>query len=277
MKHAILRGTIGMKLPYEDEDTSGERTHKGVNWLSAWLRIRLLPQSAHKDWNPRRGSLSGFPESSCLRFAQGRYIFNVMRRHLKRFLRRFGYNVSRLPANRFDATADALLLLRSFGYTPRVIVDAGANMGEWTRMVSRIFPSATFHLIEPQPGCLPNLLSVVREIKGQLHAVALTEPGVAAIHIAGDGLGNTGAYICSPTERADTVLVPANTLDNLVTVTQTDRALVKLDLETHELVTLSGAGNLLRACEVVLTEVSFYHPTAPLFLDIANFFAYTRF
>ncbi len=91
------------------------------------------------------------------------------------------------------------------------------------------------------------------------------------MHIAGDGLGNTGAYVCSPTERDDTICVPANTLDDLVTVTPSDRALLKLDLETHELVALRGAGKLLHAAEVVLTEVSFYHPTAPLFLDISIF------
>jgi FkbM family methyltransferase len=194
-----------------------------------------------------------------------------VRRHLNQLLRRFGYNVSRVPANRFDATADALYLLRSFGYTPRVIVDAGANMGEWTRMVYPIFPGATYHLIEPQPGCHASLRSLAREIKGQLHPVAVTEPEVAAIHIAGDGIGETGAYICSPTEREDTIRVPAKTLDDLVTVTESDRALIKLDLESHELVALRGAGNLLRVSEVVLTEVSFYHSTAPLFLDIANF------
>lgn len=190
---------------------------------------------------------------------------------LNNLLRRFGYVVSRVPANRFEATADALYLLRSFGFAPRVIVDAGANMGEWTRMAYPMFPAATFHLVEPQPGCHAGLRSLVREIGGQLHPVAVTEPGVAAVHIAGDGLGNTGAGVCSPTERSDTIRVPAKTLDDLVTVTASDRALVKLDLETHELVAMRGAGNLLRTAEVVLAEVSFYHPSAPLFLDISVF------
>ncbi len=194
-----------------------------------------------------------------------------MRRRLNKLIRRSGYQVCRVPANRFDATSDALSLLRSFGYTPRVIVDAGANMGEWTRMAHPIFPDAIFHVIEPQPGCHASLRSLMREIQGHLHTVAVSEPEVTAIHIAGDGLGSTGAYICSPTEREDTIQVPSKALDNLVTVTKADRALVKLDLESHELVALRGATNLLRACEVVLTEVSFYHLAAPVFLDIANF------
>lgn len=115
------------------------------------------------------------------------------------------------------------------------------------------------------------LRSLAQQIQGHLHPVAITEPGVASVHIAGDGLGNTGAGICSPSEANDTILVPADTLDALVTVTPSDRALLKLDLETHELVALRGAERLLRDVEVVLTEVSFYHPTAPLFFDITNF------
>jgi len=48
------------------------------------------------------------------------YILTLMRRQLKSFLRRFGYHVYRVPANRFDATVDALVLLQTFGYAPRV-------------------------------------------------------------------------------------------------------------------------------------------------------------
>ncbi len=194
-----------------------------------------------------------------------------MRHHVKKLFRSFGYDLSRVPSNRFNVIADALSLLQSFGYAPRVIVDAGANMGDWTRMAFSIFPAATYHLIEPQPGCHTGLRALAQEIHGHLHTVAVTQPEVSAMHIAGDGLGNTGAYVCSPGERDDTICVPANTLDDLVAVTPLDRTLLKLDLETHELVALRGAGKLLHDAEVVLTEVSFYHPTAPLFLDISIF------
>jgi FkbM family methyltransferase len=138
-------------------------------------------------------------------------------------------------------------------------------------MVHPIFPHAKYHLIEPQPGCHTSLQALARNIDGQLHAVAVTEPGVTSIHMAGDGSGNTGAGVCSVSERDDTFLVPASTLDELVTVTESDRTLLKLDLESHELIALRGAKNLLRVSEVVLTEVSFAHLTAPLFLDTAIF------
>ncbi len=150
-------------------------------------------------------------------------------------------------------------------------MDAGANMGDWTRMAVKSFPDATYHLIEPQPGCHASLRSLAQEIQGHLHTVAVTQPEVSAVHIAGDGLGSTGAYVCSLAERDNTICVPANTLDDLVTVTSSSRTLLKMDLEKHELVALRGAGKLLHAAEVVLTEVSFYHAAAPLFLDIAIF------
>jgi len=39
---------------------------------------------------------------------------------------------------------DALRLMRAAGYAPRVVVDAGANVGEWSTLASAIFPEARF-------------------------------------------------------------------------------------------------------------------------------------
>jgi hypothetical protein len=64
-----------------------------------------------------------------------------------------GYSLHRWPTNRFDGMQDALLLLRRSGYSPGVIIDAGANVGNWTRMAHSVFHDATIHLVEPQPAC----------------------------------------------------------------------------------------------------------------------------
>ena len=41
------------------------------------------------------------------------------------------------PANRFQAMDEMVLLLRGFGFNPRVIIDAGANVGAWTRIATQ--------------------------------------------------------------------------------------------------------------------------------------------
>ena len=44
-----------------------------------------------------------------------------------------GYRSTRLrPANRFQAMDETLLLMRGFGYAPRIVIDGGANIGTWT-------------------------------------------------------------------------------------------------------------------------------------------------
>jgi len=68
---------------------------------------------------------------------------------LRRVLGLVGYSLHRWPTNRFDGVQDALLLLRRSGY----IIDAGANVGNWTRMARSVFRDATIHLVEPQPAC----------------------------------------------------------------------------------------------------------------------------
>ena len=47
--------------------------------------------------------------------------------------------------------ADSLELLRRAGYRPGVVIDCGANTGQWARLASAVFPESEYHLIEPQP------------------------------------------------------------------------------------------------------------------------------
>jgi FkbM family methyltransferase len=187
-----------------------------------------------------------------------------------------GYRVTRLrPANRFQAMDEALLLLRGFGFDPRVVIDAGANVGTWTRMC-RTIPDAAYHLIEPQPACIQELRDAMRTVsKVEVHRVAVTEPGVGSVRMC--GAGSTGAWVANPGEHTPSeVVCPATTLDEPLAdrVSAQDRALLKLDLECHEVTALTGASRLLKAVEVVLTEVQFYPANdngRPTFSDVLAF------
>jgi FkbM family methyltransferase len=194
---------------------------------------------------------------------------------------RLGYTVHRWPPNRFDGMADALRLLRRAGYTPRVVVDGGANVGRWTRMARRIFPDAAFHLIEPQSSCQRPLEELARRAAGvTFHPVALTEPGVARVRMLGGGEGDsgTGAWVARPGEEAPGEFhCEATTLDALLAsrLARTDRTLLKLDLEGHELDALRGGTRVLEAVEVVLTELQFFEINdngRPVFGDVVRYF-----
>jgi hypothetical protein len=89
--------------------------------------------------------------------------------------------------------------------------------------------------------------------------------------------GGSGAFVALRGEAApDEIECPATTLDELFAerVTPADRALLKLDLEGHEVSALSGAARLLSSIEVVLSEVHFYEVERngrPLMTDVLAF------
>jgi FkbM family methyltransferase len=165
-------------------------------------------------------------------------------------------------SNRFEAMRHALMLLRRRGFDPTFVIDAGANVGKWTRMASEIFPSARFALVEPQPGC-QTALSVYQPPRFRVHPVALTGPGIAAVTMtAGGNQRSAGAFVATAPPPAGVALksYPAETLDDLFAsdVAGDGRVLLKLDLEGHELHALRGAIRVLPHIEVVICEVTFF-------------------
>ncbi len=202
-----------------------------------------------------------------------------------RLAARAGLIVHRWPANRFDATGDALTLLRQAEYRPATVIDCGANCGQFAELVTTVFPDVTIHLIEPQAYCWPALERFVRERgRSHLHRVAVTEPGVAQVRMhRGGAEGSTGAFVVAADEPfAVDLKADAATLDQLFAsaVEGKDRALLKLDIEGHELPALLGSVRLLEVVEVVLSEVRFFDINRggrPSFDDIAAFLAASGF
>jgi FkbM family methyltransferase len=181
-----------------------------------------------------------------------------VRRFAQALLRRFGLALHRWPSTRFDAMADALALLRRAGFRPDVVVDVGANRGQWTAIARAHFPDAVYHLVEPQPGCLAVLKELAVRAPGiHVHGAAVTRPGMTTVFMTGggerhDGEGNFVSN--SPASVPAAIPYPSTTLDALLPVVTGTRVLLKLDVEGHELAVLEGASELLTRAEVVIAE-----------------------
>ena len=175
----------------------------------------------------------------------------------------FGLSVTRQrPANRFDAMSESLSRLAPAGFVPTMIIDAGANRGEWAVKAARAFPHVPLHLIEPQTACRPALLAF-GSTRGsvEIYSTVVTRPGCASVRMSNATTGSTGAHVLRDVERGeDESRLPATTLDELFAhrVAATDRVLLKLDLEGHELIALEGARALLPHVEVLVTETCFF-------------------
>ncbi len=202
---------------------------------------------------------------------------------LRRIARRCGYRITRWqPGVRAQAMEEALAVVKSMGLHPKVIIDGGANLGQWARSIHPLFPTARWHLIEPQPACHSELERFAAKQRDMaLHRVALTRTGVREVSLTGIGEhgGSSGAYIPNSEqslEATNTIRCPGASLDDLfsVTITSADRSLLKLDLEGHELQALTGATQLLERIEVIVCEVAFFDINdggRPLFNDISEF------
>jgi len=205
-----------------------------------------------------------------------------LRNAVKSLLKALGLKVSRSrAAGRFQAMGECLERMRDLHSEPAVIIDGGANFGQFYRLASAVYPRAEFHLIEPQATCALELRKIAGQSPARIHVhnVALSEPGAIEVRLLGTGPngGGTGAHVANPEEsEPDELVVPATTLDTLLNgvIAGAQRGLLKLDVEGHELAILRGAPKLLEKVDAVLLEVRFYDIQGsgrPVFEEVVSF------
>ena len=112
-----------------------------------------------------------------------------------------------------------LFSLRKKGFAPACIVDVGANHGDWTAKASRVWPNASFFLVEPNP----NLAGALQRT-GRSFATALV----------GDRNANVTMWMAKPkagrAHKGSSVFVEAGSPSNFV---PTPMPMVRLDDLLH--------------------------------------------
>jgi FkbM family methyltransferase len=165
---------------------------------------------------------------------------------------------------------NALLRLKSLGFTPAVVYDIGAYRGGWTRLAAEVFPDAQFVLFEANRDHAGELAA-----SGRRHLIAAlgdTDSGARAFHVPREG-DVTGAslYIENTTHYAGQNLqvreVETARLDTVVAREKLPAPdLIKIDVQGAELEVLAGAAETLRAAGALIVEVSLvdYNRGGPL-------------
>jgi FkbM family methyltransferase len=165
--------------------------------------------------------------------------------------------------------------LKNKGFNPNAIIDCGAYMGNWTRMVKKIFPSAKILMIEPQPDKQPLLGQVCSEFPGTVDYVKCLLGPERKEEVAFFEMESGSSIFEERTNHPRKIVTrEMATLDDILHRRKIEKCeLLKLDVQGYELEILKGAEQILKNAEVILLEVSFisFNRSAPLFHEVIEF------
>jgi FkbM family methyltransferase len=162
-----------------------------------------------------------------------------------------------------------------------IIIDGGANVGEFSAMITENLDSTTIHLFEPQSACISHLRSRFETSSDiAINQLALAnETGTTKVHYDEEksGLASlTRRSIAGNTSFDKSEEVKTTTLDGYCKsngIQEID--LLKLDIEGHELMALRGASELFDEQAIRLCSFEFGGAnidTQTYFWDFYRFF-----
>lgn len=114
-----------------------------------------------------------------------------------------------------------LMHLRDRGFKPGVVVDCGACVGDWTRLLLRVFPRSNVLMIEPQMRHAQVLRALCASHSPSLE-LATSLVGPPGMHMADfvvlDDSAGTGSSVLAENSQVPrhVVTLPVATVDDLV-------------------------------------------------------------
>lgn len=165
----------------------------------------------------------------------------------------------------------ALHILQSNGFRINTVYDIGANIGKWTRDMSRSLPGANFIMFEANE--LHRVKLEKRNFPYFIEVLSKAEEEKKFFSIGGTGdslyLENTIYYT-----KDDFKLVKTKTLDSIIETNNLAKPnFIKLDVQGAELDILEGAKKSLEQCFLIYMEcpVLEYNIDSPKFNDYIKF------
>jgi FkbM family methyltransferase len=153
-----------------------------------------------------------------------------------------------------------LRLLNSLEYTPEVVFDIGAHVGDWTKECLKFYPDANYYLFEPQK----DLCSIIESEFGFNKNVELFNVGVGnqngeldfTLHKRKDS--STFRFTSEEANKSgfEQIKIPIVSLDAFIAKNGLPFPnILKIDAEGFDLEVLKGTINILSKVDVVFIEV----------------------
>ena len=153
---------------------------------------------------------------------------------------------------------ESLLIIKNCDLEPKIIIDVGAHKGTWTAQVQRIFPQATFFLIEPQVLEITSDLNA-RNVSWHRIGLGPLDQEVTFYHELRD---DSSSFKLNNLNRVkDKETKSMKRLDTFISEKNLDLPdLVKLDCEGYDLEVLEGFGDLLGKIPFIFIECAIVNP-----------------
>lgn len=153
----------------------------------------------------------------------------------------------------------------------KTILDVGANEGQFSRMISRIFPMADLYCFEPLPGPFNKLKQWGERRGGKVHPynIGIGEEEGEALMFKHTDFSLSSSFLRTTetndntfpfTKIKEMVTVKVSTLDNFAAehaLEFTPEILVKIDVQGYEDRVIRGGRAVLRRSKACILEISF--------------------
>ncbi len=192
-----------------------------------------------------------------------------------RILRRLGYEIHKAPEKAWlewqerTTTAARRRILPKFSID--LVVDIGANTGQYGHSIREIGYHGPIVSFEPQRACMPKLQAAA-SADGNWNASNLAlgaAEGELELHVAGNSLSSSLLPMLESHRAAApesgyvaTQTTPVRTIDaelSVATYAKAKSIWLKIDTQGYEWPVLEGATETLKRCSVLEVELSF-HP-----------------
>jgi FkbM family methyltransferase len=212
-------------------------------------------------------------------------IFGLEVRFIRSGLNIFGLEIRRgaEPGSRWRPVGDVKSFLediRARNFTPRGILDVGANRGHWTALALSVFPNSSVVMIEPQDEMEEDLNRLCRGYPSCQYVKAGVgrSEGTLVQTIWDDLSGSSFLPETDPTLLATGKqrLTPVTTINSILKQQPNFYPdLVKLDIQGFELEALIGGSKLFGITEVFIIETALISGTSgwPITREVIDFMA----